>query len=178
MPGTATDRSGTIASSAPAQAIEGEAGSSEDEDAHPSARATGPTYVEEQEQLRQAFLQVGCLPLRAPGIPSFVQHACTAGAGGRKGHPVAARTQEVEEEQGAEQDEDGFGGILRQKRRMLPDAPEGAAGDGGGGQTPALLDAYFGADEGLPEGERFLKAYISQQARAASRLCRSTDADE
>ena len=45
-----------------AQALAGEAGTSDDEDAQPPGGAAGPTYVEEQEQYRQAFLKVGHLP--------------------------------------------------------------------------------------------------------------------
>jgi hypothetical protein len=82
----------------------------------------------------------------------------------------------VEEAKAGEQDVDAFGGILRAKRRILPDASEAAAGAGGGdgGEgTQALLDAYFGADEALPADERFLKAYISQQVRATAALLRA-----
>ena len=56
------------------QALEGYKESlSEDEEAHGGRVERGPTYVEEQQQLRQAFLQVPASPLRL--LTDLVCHA-------------------------------------------------------------------------------------------------------
>jgi hypothetical protein len=55
---------------------------------------------------------------------------------------------------------DAFGGVL------VPRAGGAAAGDAAApaaradARTQELLDAYFGADDQLPAGERFLKGFI------------------
>ena len=78
------------------------------------------------------------------------------------------------EEEAAGEGDNAFGGVLRQKRRIVPDA-SGIAKEGDAGeQTQALLDAYFGSNDPLPEDERFLKSYIAQQVHAFWVVCRWT----
>lgn len=52
------------------QALEGNEESSSDDEDVAAHRSQGPTYVQEQQQLRQAFLQV--LPATCNGIASLV----------------------------------------------------------------------------------------------------------
>lgn len=45
------------------QALEGHEGSSSEDEDMAHHESQGPTYVQEQQQLRQAFLQVLCHPI-------------------------------------------------------------------------------------------------------------------
>lgn len=60
-----------------------------------------------------------------------------------------------------------FGGVLKPRRNAAgPPDPGKATSEGpAGARTQELLDAYFGADEQLPEGERFLKSFIRDRVR-------------
>ncbi len=54
-----------------------------------------------------------------------------------------------------------FGGVLKARRGGKSAAGASQApGTGDEARTQELLDAYFGTDEQLPEGERFLKSFI------------------
>ena len=68
-------------------------------------------------------------------------------------------------EGGLEGDQDGFGGVLRQRKRTADaDEPQSQA-VGEEDATQKVLDDYFGADEAqLGEGERFLKKFIANKA--------------
>ena len=131
------------------QAMEGGgASSSEEEDAAAGAgRRRGPavkTYGQEQEELKGAFLQA---------FEEEVGQEAAAAAGG--------------------DGEDEFGGVLKRRHKPQRDDAEGGAGEGQGGgeeaRVQALLNGYFGADDALPEGDRFLKSYILNKVRRAGR---------
>ena len=68
-------------------------------------------------------------------------------------------------EGGLEGDQDGFGGVLKQRKRAADaDEPRSQAG-GDEEATQKVLDDYFGADEAqLGEGDRFLKKFIANKA--------------
>ena len=68
-------------------------------------------------------------------------------------------------EGGSEGDQDGFGGVLRQRRRAADaDEPQSQAASDAEA-TQKVLDDYFGADEAqLGEGDRFLKKFIANKA--------------
>ena len=61
-----------------------------------------------------------------------------------------------------------FGGVLKPRRSAAGPPDPGRAepeGPAEARRTQELLDAYFGADEQLPEGERFLKSFIRDRVR-------------
>ncbi len=60
-----------------------------------------------------------------------------------------------------------FGGVLKPRRNSAGQPDPGRAGLEGRteARTQQLLDAYFGADERLPAGERFLKSFIRDRVR-------------
>lgn len=68
---------------------------------------------------------------------------------------------------GEEAGDAAFGGVLKARRSAAGPPDPGKAGSAGPAEarTQELLDAYFGADEQLPEGERFLKSFIRDRVR-------------
>lgn len=61
--------------------------------------------------------------------------------------------------------------MLKPRRGAKRGADEAQApGGGADARTQELLDAYFGMDDQLPEGERFLKSFIRNRVPSPPRL--------
>ena len=78
--------------------------------------------------------------------------------------------QEVEKAEGdGEEEQEGFGGVLRRRQRAADASHSGDGADADPDSTQKLLDAYFGSDEAqLGEDDRFLKKFIASKASSWS----------
>ncbi|KAK9842076.1 hypothetical protein WJX81_007399 [Elliptochloris bilobata] len=93
-------------------------------------------------------------PCAAGGSPTYVQEQEAL----RRGFLEEADKALTAEEAG----DSAFGGVLKPRRGggRAPEAARQGPAKGEDARTQELLDAYFGTDEQLPEGERFLKSFI------------------
>ena len=80
--------------------------------------------------------------------------------------------QEVQKaERSGEEEQEGFGGVLKRRQRAADASQAGEGADTDPDSTQKLLDAYFGSDEAqLGDDDRFLKKFISNKARFRSLL--------
>lgn len=133
-----------------------------------NAPAAGPTYVEEQEEYRQAFLQA-----RPFSYIRMLAHYAASGP-----DALFLILQEAGKAlQGSEAD-DAFGGVLmmkkkKKKKAFVDDVEADDEDKEAPVQTQALLDSYFGKDDKLDQAELFLKDFIRKQVKLYCHFCGS-----
>jgi hypothetical protein len=74
--------------------------------------------------------------------------------------PLRAAAQEAGRALAGGEAADAFGGVLVPRAGGAAASDVAAPAGRADARTQELLDAYFGADDQLPEGERFLKGFI------------------